>query len=196
MRYVWFSSANFCPPDYVVQGQSPGTPIAFVDLYQRNGTTLFITEGIFKAIAINKCYGCPVLAVQGVGNFKDIVNDLKVVIEKYPRLQRVLIAYDADFINNANVTAQAVRLYRTMLESVPNLIYQYVLWDEKYGKGFDDLISNTGGWNLGTIVKTIDMDKFAQTADELSPFFLDMMRGGQRDQIGKVFRAHLSQYFK
>lgn len=190
-KYIWFSSERFCYPDYVYDGKTPGTPIGFVDKDVENEKTLFITEGLFKAIAINKCYKCPVLTVQGVGNFSGIENELCYVREKYPQLRRVLIAYDADFIGNVNVTSHAVRLYRTLQTLHPELIYQYVSWDEKYGKGFDDLIANTGGWDVRNIVKTIHMERFATVAEAIMPEARQLWMEGKRKEIADLFRSKL-----
>lgn len=190
-RYIWFSSSNFTAPEYVYDGKTPGTPLGFVDDVKRNDTTLFITEGLFKAIAINKCYGCPVISVQGVGNFQGIVDALKVVFKKYPRINRVLIAYDADFIGNINVTAHAVRLYNMMMEAYPAMTYQYVMWDEKYGKGFDDLIQNTGGWNVKSIISTVDMATFAKVFEEFRPQGVKLFQEGRKDEIAQAFKKCL-----
>ena len=190
-RYVWFSSSSFCAPDYVYDGKSPGTPLGFVDEVKRNNKTLFITEGMFKAIAINKCYGCPVISVQGVGNFKGIEDTISKVLEKYPSISRILIAYDADFIGNVNVASHAVRLYKTMHDAFPALTYQYVMWDEKYGKGFDDMIQITGGWNVKAIVQTIDMEKFSAAFEEFRPIGQQLDKDNKKDEIGPCFKKIL-----
>jgi DNA primase len=192
-RYIWFSSSNFTAPEYAYDGKTPGTPLGFVDRVKRNETTLFITEGMFKAIAINKCYGCPVISVQGVGNFAGIEETLKKVIQKYPNLTRVLIAYDADFIGNINVTSHAVRLYQTMLANFSQLNYQYVMWDEKYGKGFDDLIQITGGWNVKSIIQTVDMNAFSAAFEEFRPTGVKLLQEGRKDEIAKSFKRILSK---
>jgi hypothetical protein len=192
-RYIWFSSNNFTTPDYQFDGKTPGTPLGFIDKEVRNNTTLFITEGIFKAIAINKCYGCPVISVQGVGNFAGIETTLEKVIQKYPKINRILIAYDADFIGNINVTAHAVRLYKTMCEKLPDMKYEYVMWDEKYGKGFDDLIVNTGGWNVKHIISTINMQVFSDAFEEFRPIGIELLQNGQKDEIAERFKKHLNR---
>ena len=187
-RYIWFSSSNFCAPEFAYDGKTPGTPLGFVDEVKRNETTLFITEGIFKAIAINKCYGCPVISVQGVGNFSGIEETLKGVFEKYPKIKRILIAYDADFIGNINVTSHAVRLYQTMIAAYGDIKYQYVMWDEKYGKGFDDLIQTTGGWNVKSIIQTVDMNAFSAAFEEFRPTGVKLLQEGRKDEISKAFK--------
>ena len=190
-RYIWFSSSGFTTPDFAYDGKTPGTPLGFVDKVKKNDRTLFITEGMFKAIAINKCYGCPVISVQGVGNFSGIEDTLSKVFEKYPRINRILIAYDADFIGNMNVTSHAVRLYKTMLGSFPGMKYQYLMWDEKYGKGFDDLINNTGGWQVSSIVKTIDMELFETAFEQFKPTGMQLMQEGRKDEIAQLFKNYL-----
>lgn len=190
-RYIWFSSSNFTAPEYAYDGKTPGTPLGFIDNVKRNETTLFITEGIFKAIAINKCYGCPVISVQGVGNFQGIEDTLAKIFELYPRINRILIAYDADFIGNINVTSHAVRLYQTMMAAFPGMLYQYVMWDEKYGKGFDDLIQTTGGWNVKSIIKTVDMNTFATVFEKFRPEGVKLLQEGKKEEIAQAFKKCL-----
>ena len=190
-RYIWFSSSNCTGTEYVFDGKPPGTPLGFVDKVLKNERTLFITEGMFKAIAINKCYGCPVISVQGVGNFNGIEETLHKVFEKYPRINRILIAYDADFIGNVNVTAHAVRLYETMRTEFPGMKYEYLMWDEEKGKGFDDLIANTGGWNVSSIVKPIEMSRFEAAFEEFKPTGIQLMQEGKRDEIAAMFKKLL-----
>ena len=190
-RYIWFSSSNFVAPEYTYDGKTPGTPLGFIDHVKRNETTLFITEGIFKAIAINKCYGCPVISVQGVGNFQGIEETLKKIFELYPRINRILIAYDADFIGNINVTSHAVRLYQTMKAAFPGMQYQYVMWDEKYGKGFDDLIQTTGGWNVKSIIKTVDMDTFSVAFEQFRETGIKLLQEGKKEEIAQAFKKCL-----
>jgi hypothetical protein len=193
-RYLWFSSSHATSDVCTYDGKTPGTPIALIDYYKRNTNTLFITEGIFKAMAINKCYGAPVLSIQGVGNFQGIHNVLKKIVTLYPNLKRVLIAYDADFISNINVTSHAVRLYQAMFVSNPILKYEYIMWDEKHGKGFDDLIHNTGGWKIQNIIKTVDMQIFAKAANEFNPSGVELMKSGNKEQIGTEFKKILNKY--
>ena len=190
-RYIWFSSNKFTYPKYQFDGKSPGTPLGFVDKEVKNTTTLFITEGLFKAIAINKCYGCPVISVQGVGNYAGIDKTLEKVLKKYPHINRILIAYDADFIGNISVTSHAVRLYQTMQTAFPNMKYQYVMWDEKYGKGFDDLIVSTGGWNVKNIVSTVDMEMFSEAFEQFRPIGMELFTDGRKDEIGPAFKKYL-----
>lgn len=192
-RYIWFTSSDSSTETCRYDGKSVGTPIAFVDAVKKNSSTLFITEGLFKALAINKCYGCPVLSVQGVGNITGIESIIDSVLIKYPNIKRILIAYDADFINNVNVTSHAVRLYKTMLNHCPNMTYQYVIWDEEYGKGFDDLIKNTGGWNVKSIVRTIDMAQFAEVFDKFKAELIQLYQLGKKEEIGTILKKALCQ---
>lgn len=190
-RYVWFSSERYSTPNFQYDGKSPGTPIGFVDYSVRNSSTLFITEGMFKAIAINRCYGCPVLTVQGVGVLNGIEDAVKAARKKYPGISRILIAYDADFISNVNVTLQAIRLYNMLRTSVGDVRCQYVFWDEAYGKGFDDLILNTGGWNVNGIVRTIDMDIFENVVTSILTDLKKLWVEGDRTAIAALLREHL-----
>ena len=151
---------------------------------------------MFKAIAINKCYGCPVFSVQGVGNYHGIEEQVKVALERYPHINRILIAYDADFIGNISVASHAIKLFNLLLKSFPDLKYQYVLWNEKYGKGFDDLIENTGGWDVKSIVRTINMVQFEAAHNNILPQCKQLMFDGNRDAIKVLMKSELSKYIR
>jgi hypothetical protein len=79
-----------------------------------------------------------------------------------------------------------------MKESFPEITYQYVMWDEKYGKGFDDLIQNTGGWNVKSIIKTIDMQYFSDTFESFKPTGLKLFQEGRKEEIIEAFKKCLN----
>ena len=189
-RYVWFSSRNATTKNCKHDGKSPGTPIGFVDGVKRNKKNLFVTEGMFKAIAINKCFKCPVLSVQGVGNFAGIEAQVETVLQTYP-IERILIAYDADFIGNISVTLNAIRMYQLLSQKFPDIRFEYVLWDEALGKGIDDLIANVGGYS-GKI-KTIDMAVFEAAYQEIEAKCRELMLAGKKSEIKRLMLASLEQ---
>ena len=136
-RYTWFSStfmyANPKAMELMEGGTSPSSPIDVVyPLKSMNRDFIVITEGHFKAARFADRYGCTVLSLQGVGNFRGIED----VIEKL-KPKRVMIGFDADMCTNCQVFRNALKLSSAIsrLTSVG-----FLLWDVKAGKGLDDVI--------------------------------------------------------
>lgn len=128
-RYIFFSSSK------LEGGCSSG---AQVDIVNPNyDGTYFITEGHFKALQLQKHFGVSAISVQGVNNIEPLKTEIPTLLEKHP-IRRFIIAYDADMVHNKNVKKAALNL-QALLESfdVPT---GFMVWDEKYGKGADDVI--------------------------------------------------------
>ena len=141
-RYMWFSSSfTESDPEKYVVGRSPGTPIAVI--YNDNNKSLvseiYITEGIFKAIAINNIFNAPAVSVQGITNWKDIIEALDTIKREYPNLQTVNIAFDADFITNDRVSEQIIKMSEAIGNS-HSLNCNVLTWNVCLGKGIDDLV--------------------------------------------------------
>lgn len=134
-RYFWVSSAS---ADGVTQNKSgvvtgywgcgPGTPIDYIP---GESSTLFITEGKFKAIAVRRYFPWATASVQGVGNWQEIGH----VIGDYDQF---IIGYDADMIGNELVLNQIIKLSDFLRTG--NGKVQIAVWNPNYGKGIDDLL--------------------------------------------------------
>lgn len=136
-RYTWFSSTfMYSNPKAMEQmegGTSPSSPIDVVyPLKNMNKDFIVITEGHFKAARFADRYGCIVLSLQGVGNFRGIED----VIEKL-KPKRVLIGFDADMCTNYQVFRNALKLSSAISRMTS---VGFLLWDIRAGKGLDDVI--------------------------------------------------------
>lgn len=144
-RYMWFSSSftEYEPDKYAAVGRSPGTPISVVYEGKDNLSVkeIYVTEGIFKAIAIGKTFDCPAVSVQGITNWKDIVEALDTIKKVYPNLSTINVAFDADFINNDRVSEQIIKMSEAITEAYPSFNCVVSTWDISNGKGIDDLIN-------------------------------------------------------
>ena len=184
-RYQWFSSAfvNNGRIKNFSDGTSPGTPVSVFYPTEIKCTTIFITEGHFKAKKIMETFGAISISVQGVNNWKEIPNVVHTLKERYPYLNTIMIAFDADMARKETVLQPAIKMgialtgitidqelendihkilhvgnksmkqnastYRKEAEKVSdylvghtfNFHIYYCLWDEKYGKGIDDLLN-------------------------------------------------------
>lgn len=214
-RYQWFSSSftNIPKVKNFINGSSPGTPISVFYPYEIKCRTLFITEGHFKAKKITKEFGAISISVQGVNNWREIPETLNVLKTKYPYLEYIMIAFDADMARKESVLQPALKMGITLtglkitkeidkdlhnilhignknenrnasiyekeackisniLNTVNSNFYiYYCIWDEKFGKGIDDLLNNGNRfalkkvklndfWNMSyQYLKDLDLEK-------------------------------------
>lgn len=137
-KYIWVSTNP--DKEKFKEGTSSGAPLHFVlpDLVKETGE-IIITEGALKADCISEFTGKSVVALAGVtcANFEELPANLQKAL---PELQKVLIAYDADFIKNDAVRTALVKLNR----SLKRFGYEVSVlqWDLTHGKGLDDLLLN------------------------------------------------------
>ena len=108
-RYIWVSSTNMDEKKF--EGNlSPNSPIDVVYPKIKNPNTIAITEGHFKAIKISKTLNFISLSVQGVGNWKPILNTINNLKQKYPNITNIIIMYDADMSYKLQVLKAAINV--------------------------------------------------------------------------------------
>lgn len=108
-RYIWVSSTNMDEKKF--EGNlSPNSPIDVVYPKIKNPNTIAITEGHFKAIKISKTLNFISLSVQGVGNWKPILNTINKLKQKYPNITDIVIMYDADMSYKLQVLKAAINV--------------------------------------------------------------------------------------
>ncbi len=144
LRFRWFSSTWTLDDDRLHDGLSSGAPKDVTYPKVRKNTTVFITEGKFKAMQIAKTFKSVAISIQGVSSWRgveDVIND----IQKHPqvdgRLKHIMIAYDADMLLNLAVMDQTIKLVEACHETL-QMDVNIAIWDEQDGKGIDDLILN------------------------------------------------------
>ncbi len=128
-KYRWLSSAG-----QDRGGPSPGGPLpVHVPLFAGDKTTVRITEGQLKADVATILSGILTIGTPGLGwrHAPDLVRQLGA--------KTVRVAYDADANSNLNV-ALAVRGLVAALQA-EGMPVELELWDEKDGKGIDDLLA-------------------------------------------------------
>lgn len=173
-RYVWLSSAFAMnkpgsAPKYFCNGRGPEAPLGFVEgtFSCDRVTTLFVTEGFFKAFSIRKNVKSPSITVQGVTNWKGINDVVEELTKRYPKLNRIIFTFDADFIGNLNVSNQLCKMYNSLKPQFPGIEFRTMLWDINLGKGIDDLIANVK--TLPGNMHLMDMDSFESAFKEFEP---------------------------
>ncbi|TCK01339.1 UNVERIFIED_ORG: uncharacterized protein DUF3854 [Anoxybacillus amylolyticus] len=149
-RYVWFSSSFAMFSDKYEGGTSSGAPVDVVFPQEITNTTVFVTEGRFKAHHLAKQTGSIALSVQGVCSWKNILIELErisfspITKERYKKGNYrpfcVFAAFDADMFTKYEVFVQLKNM-TDAIEQKGWFVY-YLLWDEHLGKGIDDVILN------------------------------------------------------
>ena len=136
-RYFWLSSANVFGDAY--GGVSSGAPVGFYPTLTPEKSPIAITEGVFKALSL-KDFGVSAFSVQGVSNWRGIVDSLNIFFDKYKNHKRkVFMAFDMDFKTNVSVLEQMEKLYDKLLENYYEV--SFFDWNESY-KGIDDALFN------------------------------------------------------
>lgn len=145
-KYIWFSSSIILKDDNLskIYDCATGSHSRIDIIYPKKikYKTIFITEGRFKAKCISDTFSCIAISVQGVGNWKNIKNELQAIRKKVPIVDftNIFIAYDADVAYNPQVFDQAVKMAESLKKNLPGMKFRYVMWSIDYGKGIDDLI--------------------------------------------------------
>lgn len=137
-RYLWFSSASVINRSDVIGGASPGSPggIIFPNDNKMNTADICITEGRFKAEQIAK-QGNIAIYVSGVSTWTSIKEMILRVAKKYNKTN-VYLMFDSDLLGNESVHNQLKNLSAFIAQQ--GLIPYVIIWSEKNGKGFDDLV--------------------------------------------------------
>lgn len=200
-RYVWFSSSFAMYNDEKFDcGTSSGSPVDVVYPEVINNTTVFITEGRFKAQQLAKEKGSIVLSVQGVTTWRGIVDELQsikfspIAKQRYYKkdkpydIQVVLVAFDADM----NYKYQVFQQLRSMTNQLENKNYNvyYLNWNEQLGKGIDDVILN------GHIddIKRYDKEVWDKAYDEMLKVLIDNEEYAEmKDVPEEVLRKYFYQ---
>ena len=154
-RYTWFTSSfadGGVDRENQIYGSSAGSPQAVLYPHEQKYSTMFITEGFFKAVKLTELYGSVSVSVQGVGSRKYIVNTIHSILKRTEKsIKRICIAFDADMCRNYQVLKQTIAMYQEIKENFPRMLITIAQWDEKYGKGIDDVIDADEEKQLATI---------------------------------------------
>lgn len=138
-RYVWFSSSFAIRKPDMHGGASSSAPGGVIFPKKDNSiNALCITEGRFKAEKI-AATGNTAVYLSGVSTWKSI---LPMISRIRGQRKRLLLIFDADVLGNVAVHSQ---LYALGSELKTLGFHVWILtWPKERGKGFDDLVNNTG----------------------------------------------------
>lgn len=193
LRYIWFSS-SWAMDDKSIKYCTPaGAPKDVTRPSKVKNTTVFITEGKFKAIEIAKTFGSLAISVQGVTTWRgieDMIVELSSTLSK--PIKNVVLAYDADMAHNMAISKQAMLMARAIFEAT-GITVNIAVWDVKYGKGIDDMIQ--AGY-----VKMIDKTGFENFEKLMIPFLFEADKRWKQSKIPKhemneLFHEKVLSYF-
>ena len=164
----------------VAYGSSPGTP-AHVEYPPIITNSMFlIGEGVFKMMEAAK-EGSVSFSCQGVGNYKYVVDEIDVCIKSDTLKQHMskkllerkeelkfVIMYDSDMFRNYSVLLAACDLCMSLVKRYKKMP-SFLIWDEEYGKGFDDMkkFLTEKGYNYKSFCFLIDGERFVKMAREV-----------------------------
>lgn len=133
-KYLWVTSAE------LDKGVSPGAAIDVIMPKNSDYKTLVITEGKFKSEIISRELSCPVISVQGVYQWKKVLEpEVKYICENSKQIDEIVVCFDADMGTNLDVYRQLKNMINKVLSKF-NIKVKVGVWDQMFGKGFDDLI--------------------------------------------------------
>ena len=183
-RYVWFSSSFAIFDDKCECGTSSGSPVDVVFPSEIKNSTVFVTEGRFKAFKLAKEKGSIVLSVQGVSTWKGVLVELKELSSIGHQIDCVMVAFDADMNCNHAVFSQA----RRMTEYLQNNGYfvYYLTWDENLGKGIDDLIVNG---HLNSVKKYFPKTWNQEYDKMVSTMITEINNGTMSDDVRELMKS-------
>lgn len=184
-RYTWFTSsfADGITRETQINGSSAGAPQAVLYPDEQKFKTLFITEGFFKAAKLVKTFNSVAVSVQGVGSRKNIVSTIKTLNRRTEKpIGKIYIAFDADMSSNYQVLKQTVAMYKEIKENFPEYKIVVAQWDEKYGKGIDDVIDAGNTQYLSTI----NGEDFENAFNEMNKAIEKELGGTKQDVARKV----------
>lgn len=156
-KYFFVSSRGYKPKSGAETGYGTcsGTPahVEYPDVV--TNSWFVIGEGKFKMMEAAK-EGSVAFSCQGVGNYRYVLEEIdhclksKKLLSKMsrdllenPQKLKFLIMYDADMFHNYAVLDNAIKLHDE-LKKIYGREIVFLLWDEKYGKGYDDMKHNLG----------------------------------------------------
>lgn len=113
-RYIWVSSANIDEKKFL-GNLSPNSPVNVIYPNISQPKTIVVTEGHFKAVKITNTLNVISLSVQGINNWKPVLEIVKRIKNKFPKIKDIIIMYDADMAYKLQVLQSAIAISMNLL---------------------------------------------------------------------------------
>jgi hypothetical protein len=133
-RYRWLSSGHLCGGV-----RAAARPHFALRRPAAEGGVLIVTEGALKADVILELVGINTDGVIGLPGVGAAHGALERLLRDTPALNRIIVAFDADFRTNGAVAAAAGRLVRDAQDL--DIRVDVATWDPSAGKGLDDVLA-------------------------------------------------------
>lgn len=133
-KYLWVTSRN---------KKCGITGKAAIDVIVPQGemhTTLLITEGKFKSEIMSSRFSSPVISLPGVKQWKyDLEPEINYINDNIRKINNIVVCFDADMGTNLDVYTQLKNMTNTVLSKYNDDV-KMAVWDQRFGKGLDDII--------------------------------------------------------
>ena len=136
VRYTWLTSSK--------QSDLGGASVKpKSQLFLKNSSTVCLTEGFFKGLAISEHFNATTIALPGVGINKDVEEQIKIIqLIQSSKIKEIKFFFDADLSKNLAVLTQLIKLQKRLYHTLSGVKLTTVIWKLNLGKGFDDLLFN------------------------------------------------------
>ena len=155
-KYLWVTSRD---------KKDGTTGRAAIDVIIPDGelyTTLLITEGKFKSEIMAKRFSSPVISLPGVKQWKNVLDpEIKYINDNIRKINNIIVCFDADMGTNLDVYEQLEKMTKTVLYKYNDEV-KMAVWDQRFGKGLDDVIISN---NEDKIKKILCKDYFEKYSD-------------------------------
>lgn len=180
-KYFFVTSRGYAPKGKLTGfGASSGSPAHVEYPKMITNPMILIGEGKFK-MREAKTENSVALSCQGVGNYSYVVDEVEEVIKSDALAQRLspklsldtfkenmcfAILYDADMFRNYAVLDAGIKLAKSLISKYNKKVF-FLVWDESYGKGFDDMkhFASGNGINYKDLCFTIKAEDFIKFAE-------------------------------
>lgn len=163
-KYIWFSSTYATGKKNMIDGLSAGAQHDISIPNEWNTPHVFITEGKFKSLAINKVFRSTSISLQGVNTYNGINDKIENIKKNHTKdVENIIVAFDSDLSFNDAVMNAVVDMVNKELTDYNVYI---AVWDHLYGKGIDDFI-DAGNLTKDSIVR-IKPEVFIELKEELN----------------------------
>lgn len=176
-KYGWVTSSK------LLYGCGPGAPVDVLIPSGEKYSSVVITEGKFKSEKVIEHLKSCCLSLQGVGNWRNRIEDELEYIDKQViecGVKNIYVAFDADISTNLKVYRQCKQMYDDFLSKLENVNIYMVIWDQELGKGIDDFIAEHGKGKLSKI-------KFSEYIKTYEEKFVNALKvSGYKEERGKL----------
>lgn len=178
-KYFYISSAGIEEKGKkLAYGSSSGSPVSVFYPKKLKAPIFYIGEGAFKMNEIAKD-GYVSFSCQGVNTFHYAIDEAKACMKsdnlltlakrsnmKGQQQVKFVIVFDADMYYKIQVLEAAMTACDCLRKAFPDNGIYFLLWDKKYGKGYDDMkfYCNSNNLDYRKMVKAMDYKTFVSMA--------------------------------